>query len=145
MNLFRRRFFLAYIALNAVLSEVLTVALSGVPFHSSQSWTGYVVSTWLSVTILFSMMVALLLVLFRERCGGRSVVPYHHGRILAPLLFLCHSEEILRDFSELGCLDTKMRNQKVEAMGRRYRYGRVADLDGGLGYGIEYDVLQGNN
>ncbi len=91
------------------------------------------------------MMVALLLVLFRERCGGRSVVPYHHGRILAPLLFLCHSEEILRDFSELGCLDTKMRNQKVEAMGRRYRYGRVADLDGGLGYGIEYDVLQGNN
>lgn len=56
-----------------------------------------------------------------------------------------HSEEILRDFSEPGCLDTKMRNQRVETMGGRYRYGRVADLDGGLGYGIEYDVLQGND
>lgn len=45
-------------------AEILTAALSNVPFSSATSWTAFTVSTWLSVSIFATMLFTLLIIFF---------------------------------------------------------------------------------
>jgi len=137
MNFSRGRIFLASISFIVILSDVLTVALAGIPFNSAQSYTGYVISTFLSFSIIMLIIIALLVVLFR---GEVPILPYGVDSVLSVLLYLCHSE-MLPAFRELNMLDIETRNKRILDMGRRYKYGRVADLDGGVSFGIDFDTV----
>lgn len=132
-NLLRCHFFLAFLALVALLSEVLTVALAGVPFSSAQSYNGYLVSTYLSVSIIALMLVALGLAIFRRTDDLH--LPYPLGSILSTMLYLCNSC-MLEDFKNLSSLDTRTRNRRIVSWGKRYK---LADLDGGVTFGVDYD------
>jgi hypothetical protein len=133
-SLLKEQFFLAYMALMAVLSEVLTVAISGVPFNSSQSYTAHLVSSYLSVTILVLMLIGLVWVLLRQ---DDLVLPYHVDRILSVLLYLCNSE-MIHHVGDLSSLDTKTRNRRILNMGRTYKFGVMEHLSGRRSYGIGY-------
>lgn len=123
----------------ALLSEVLTVTLSGVPFNSAQSYTGYIVSTTLSVAIIELMLIALLVILFKRR---GPVLPYKLDRIMSVLMYLCNSS-LPRDFGDLWLLDTEMRNRRILELRKKYKYGTIATLDAGIVYGVEYDSSVG--
>lgn len=118
-----------------ILCEALTVALSGVPFSSAHYYTAYLVSTYLSVAIIGLMLSALILVLLRR---DGLVLPYPLGTMLWVLLYLCNSS-MLEGLEVLSSLDTKARNRIILETGRKLKYGRLTDLDGGLIYGIDYE------
>ena len=123
-------------SLMAILSEVLTVAISGVPFNSAQSYTAYLVSTYLSVTILVLMLIGLVWVLLRL---DDLVLPYPLDRMLSVLLYLCNSE-MIRDIVDLSSLDTMTRNRRLFSMRRTYRYGLIGNSRGRERYGIDYNA-----
>lgn len=138
-NLFRGRFLLAYLALLALLSEALTVTLSGVPFSSSESYIGYLVSTYMSVSILVLMLLGLVAVLVRSSSRNGVELPYQMGDMLSTLLCLCHSR-MIHDFGDLSVLDTKTRNQRIVNMRRRFCYKKMEYSEQRcVVYSIDYD------
>ena len=118
------------------LSEILTVALSGVPFSSAQSYTTYLFSTYLSVVIIVLMLIALMIVIFRR---DDLVLPHQPGTMLVVLFCLCNSS-MIPELDVLSALETRTTNQKILDLGQTYKYGRVTDLDGGMTYGIDYET-----
>lgn len=136
VNISKGRFFLAYLAFTALLSEVLTVALAGVPFSSSQSYRGWLVSIYLSIVIIVLMLIALALAIFRR--DSKLQLPYPLRSIVSTMLYLCNSS-MLEDFKDLSSLDMKTRNRRIVGWGKRYKYDRLADLDGGVTFGVDYD------
>jgi hypothetical protein len=136
VDLSRGRLLLAYIALLALLSEILTVTLSGVPFNSSESYIAYLVSTYLSVTILALMLLGLAAVLVLR--NGLEV-PYQMDNILSTLFYLCHSR-MIQDLSDLSVLDTKTRNQRIMDMRRMFRYRKIENPEQScVVYSIDYE------
>ena len=65
-NLRRGNIFLSYMASIVVLSEALTVTLSGVPFNTAQPYTAHLVSTYLSIVIISVVLAVLIMVLLRQ-------------------------------------------------------------------------------
>jgi len=47
------------VAITTLLADILVVALSGIPFSGAQSYKGYVISTFLSTTIISIMLLVL--------------------------------------------------------------------------------------
>lgn len=136
VDLSRGRWLLAYIALLALLSEILTVTLSGVPFNSSESYIAYLISTYISVTILALMLLGLVAVVVLR--NGLEV-PYQMDNILATLFYLCHSR-MIQDFGNLSVLDTKTRNQRIMNMRRMYRYRKIENPEQKcVIYSIDYE------
>lgn len=121
--------------MTAIFSEILTVTLSGVPFNSARSYTGYLVSTYMSAAIIVMMLIGLLLVMVRS---DELILPHSLDSIFSVMLYLCNSD-LIRDVGDMSLLDTRKRNRRILDMQRTYKYGRIADLDGGMAYGIEYD------
>ncbi|KAH6664191.1 hypothetical protein B0J14DRAFT_706627 [Halenospora varia] len=89
-NLRRRNFFPAFISLNAILSEVLTVVLGSVPYSSQTSYTGFKVSTYISQVILALMLIALVWLLLRPH----HTLPRKPTNIAAVMMYLYGSSMV---------------------------------------------------
>ena len=138
-SLWRRHFFVALAALMALLAEVLIVALAGVPFDSGQLHRGFIVSAWLSTSIMIVMLVALFVMYLRP---GKSSLPRSPDTIASLATYLCHSS-LLADFADFAKMDRKTRNAEVARMRRTYCLTRttVEDEDGAVRYQIDYDSV----
>ncbi|KAF2446412.1 hypothetical protein P171DRAFT_259437 [Karstenula rhodostoma CBS 690.94] len=113
-----RHYTLALIAVIGLLSEVLCVTLSAIPFNPATLYTAYNVSTWVSVAILILMLLALLFVFFYQE----PVMPIKPDTVAGNLVYLCDGSlaEMLKD---LGGHTTKERNEHIRRMGLRYEMG----------------------
>lgn len=115
----RRQYVPALIATSALLSEVLTITLSTVPFSNANFWSAYVASTWISVAIIVFMLLTLML-LFAYR---EPKLPLKPVTVASSLAYLCDSA--LPDlFSELAIMDTAARDERIKGMGYQYWLGR---------------------
>lgn len=61
--LWRRNFFVALVSFIAILSDVLIIAVVGVPFGYGQLYSSFSVSTWISVSILCLMIITALIIM----------------------------------------------------------------------------------
>ncbi|KAI9782835.1 MAG: hypothetical protein M1839_004586 [Geoglossum umbratile] len=129
-SVFRLRHHLSILALNAILSEVLTVALSRIPFHGDSIYLAYVVSSRLSTGIISFMIVTLIWVAVRQRQShGLELLPQRPDSIAAVLTYLCGSR-MLGDFQGLAVVGEKERDEMVINMGKKYWLGKVVGVDG---------------
>ncbi|KAL5388975.1 hypothetical protein DPSP01_002680 [Paraphaeosphaeria sporulosa] len=111
-------YLLALIAAIGLLSEVLCVTLSAIPFNPATLWTAYNVSTWISVAILVLMLLALISVYFYRE----PIMPVKPDTIAGNMVYLCDGS--LADmFKDLGGHTTKERNEHISRMGLRYEMG----------------------
>ncbi|KAI9809373.1 MAG: hypothetical protein M1827_006885 [Pycnora praestabilis] len=119
-------YFSAFIAAIAILSEVLVIALAGVPFSSGQIWTAFLVSSYLSMVILSLMIIALVSLFFWRR--QPTGLPRMPNTVAAVMSYVCASY-MLQDFEELEGLSGKEIDQRIRGMGETYGYGQFVGED----------------
>jgi hypothetical protein len=134
---FSGHLFAASIALIAVLSDILTVALSVVPYSPGQIYLELLVSSYMSMAILALMVVAIIsLLLWRWRWQGMLDLPRRPETLAAVISYVCASR-MLDDFEGLECLDGGQRDQQIVGMRKRYGYGRRRCVDGVVRWAID--------
>ncbi|ORX99149.1 hypothetical protein BCR34DRAFT_606716 [Clohesyomyces aquaticus] len=124
-SILRRHYAQALVAVAALLSEVLTITLSTIPFSSANAWGAYVISTWISVSIISIMIFTLVLLFFRTEPN----LPLKPNTIGAVLFYLCGSR-LSTIFGNMGMLNTVERDRMIVEWNKRYTIERVQGLDG---------------
>ena len=99
-----RNYMIAAVASSTVLSEVLLVAVSGVPFNSGQILPSLQASCFASLAILFIMALCSIAVISHNRtsAGGTRRLPRSPDTLAGVWLYLCGSSlvEYVRDGDE---------------------------------------------
>jgi Protein of unknown function (DUF3433) len=136
----RARFHLAVLVFNTLLSEVLIVSLSRIPFKGDSIYIAYVASSRLITAIIPFMLVTLMWVALRRR--QTADLPRRPDTIAAVLSYLCGSS-MLQDFQGLSTVDGRTRDGVVVKMGKRYKLGKIVGVDGVGRVGIDEDFFAG--
>ena len=130
----QRHLFLFATSFAAILSEFLPVLLSNVPFNLAQP---YVAASACAImaAIFLSILIAVLVSSFFVRYPPMPVDP----RSIAGAMYYVSQSHMLSDFDGISNLETKERENRVKAMGRRYFYGVLV---GGTWrrMGVDYDM-----
>jgi Protein of unknown function (DUF3433) len=121
--------FPAFISFIVLLSEVMTVAIAGVPYSSASSYTAYTVSTFLSIGIIGIMLFALVLVYFVFMRDPLEL-PRRPDTVANTLSFLCGSKAMVRSLKDLACVDGRERRKVIVGMRRRYKLDIGVGMDG---------------
>lgn len=111
-------YLLAFIAAIGLLSEVLCVTLSAIPFNPAKLWAAYDVSTWISVAVLGVMLVALVFIFFYQE----PIMPVKPDTMAGNLVYICDGA-LPEMFKELGGQTTGERDQSITYKGLRYDMG----------------------
>lgn len=136
--LWRRHFFVALAAFMALLAEVLIVSLAGIPFSQGQLHRAFIVTSWLSFSIMVLMLISLLVIYLRP---GRLDLPRQPDTIASLTSYLCHSS-MLHDFADFARMDGKSRNEEVALMRRTYCLTKTkTEPDGAVRWQIDYDSV----
>ncbi|KAI9774087.1 MAG: hypothetical protein M1840_005180 [Geoglossum simile] len=135
----RARPHLAVLVFNTLLSEVLIVSLSRIPFRGDSIYIAYVASSRLVTAIIPFMLVTLIWVGLRRRLTVD--LPRRPDTIAAVLSYLCGSS-MLQDFQGLSTVDGQTRDGVVVKMGKRYKLGKIVGVDGVERVGIDEHDLQ---
>ena len=133
--LFSRYPFASSIALVALLSEILIVMLSGVPFSPGQIYMELLVCSYTSMAILALMVVAIIALLLRRWRGGLNL-PRTPDTLAAVMSYICASQ-MLDDFEGLECLDKGERDRRIVALKKRYEYGQRRGVDGVVRWAVD--------
>ena len=131
-------YLLALIAVVALLSEVLCVTLSAIPFNPATLYSAFNASTWISVASLSIMLGALVFIFFYQE----PVMPIKPDTVAGNLVYVCDGTlpEVLKGLSGQT---TTQREQSIQNLGLRYSMGysqtwaasRLAILVMGVGTG----------
>lgn len=113
-----RHYFLALVAVIGLLSEVLCITLSAIPFNPATLLSAYYVSTWISVAVLSLMLLALVFVFFYKEPD----LPVRPDTVVSNLVYLCDSS-LPEMFRDLGGQNTQERNNRISDMGMTYYMG----------------------
>lgn len=101
-----------------VLAQVLIIALSGVPFSSSQLYGAYLFSAYVSISILGLMLPTLVFACWRRR--GDPDLPRTPGGIVLLWSYLCWSDALLASFVPLSGLGSREMHREVVSWEKRY-------------------------
>ena len=117
-------YILVPVAFASILSEVLTITLSTIPFSSANLWSAYVTSHWISIGIIGIMVCVLGLLFFY----AKPKLPLKPETVAGQLFYLSGSG--LPSFLKtLGMLEEESWG-RIEQMGLRYGFD-VYQVEGG--------------
>ena len=132
--LLRGDLFLAAVAAMAILSEVLIIAVSGVPFSAAEYHASFLISTYLSFAILGLMLVVLTgLPIWRR---GKPYLPYESDTLFAVWSYLCASR-MIEDLKDLARCESSVRDKRIINSRKRYFYGLSSGVDGVQRYAVD--------
>lgn len=132
--LYRRSFFVAHVALVALLSEVLVVVLPGIPFSAGQLDGAFLASAYVSMAVLAVMLLSLAAIWCRR---GDPKLPRTPNTVAAVLSYLC-AGRMTEDFAGFARMAPEKRNQIVEDLGREYVFDVGRGVDGVVRWGVDY-------
>jgi Protein of unknown function (DUF3433) len=123
--------FHALVAFTAIMSDILIVAIAGVPFAQAQVWLSFIVSAYVSLGIL-GLMVLVVLGTFWWRAGNeRMGMPRAPSTMVAVLMMLCNEGNGLRgEFEGWEGVGTAARDIACKKRKGRYWTGRILEGDG---------------
>ena len=132
--LYRRSFFVAHVALVALLSEVLIIVLPGIPFSAGQLHDAFLASAYISMAVLAVMLLSLVAIWCRR---GDPKLPRTPNTMAAVLSYLC-AGRMTEDFAAFACSGREARNRIVEDWGREYVFDVGRGVDGVVRWGVDY-------
>jgi hypothetical protein len=125
---------LAVVAIAAILSEILTITLSTIPFSSANLYSAYRASTWITIAIIIIMLGILLLLFFYKE----PQLPVKPKTVAAHLVYLCDSA-LPGVFKDMGDLDTKGVKKRIEEYGYRYRLDVIQSYTGASKLNVDFE------
>src|SRR5436853_5409326 len=88
--------FHALVAFTAIMSDILIIAVAGVPFAQAQVWLSFLVSAYVSLGILGLMVLVVLGTLWRSAGSEKIGMPRPPSTVVAVLMMLCNEGNGLR-------------------------------------------------
>ncbi|KIW90742.1 uncharacterized protein Z519_08525 [Cladophialophora bantiana CBS 173.52] len=141
--LWRRNFFHAFVALVATLSDVLIIAIGGVPWNAAQIWLGFLVSIYASWAIL-ALMALTVIAIFRWRAlNEKMMMPHEPTTVLTVWLMLCNDGNQLREEMQgYETMSPKERDDRIKMRGGLYWAGWLTQPDGSRRWCLEKESGQ---
>jgi fluoride exporter len=133
-----RDLFLALVAAVTILGKALPVVMSNIAYTLSQTYISYLVCAGASIAILSVMTLTLAGSMFVRW----PYLPVDPRTMAGTLYYFAADPDVAEGFAGLGHLQRAERNRRVEALGRRYSYGRIADQRGSGGR-IKMGIIAG--
>jgi hypothetical protein len=123
--------FHALVAFTAIMSDILIIAVAGVPFARAQVWLSFIVSAYVSLSIL-GLMVLVVLGTFWWRAGNEKMgIPRAPSTMVAVLMILCNEGNGLRrEFEGWEGVETAARDIACKKRKGRYWAGSILEGDG---------------
>lgn len=123
--------FHALVAFTAIMSDILIIAVAGVPFALAQVWLSFIVSAYVSLGIL-GLMILVVLGTFWWKVGNEKMgIPRAPSTIVAVLMVLCNEGNGLRgEFEGWEGVGTAARDIACKKRKGRYWAGRILEGDG---------------
>ncbi|OAP62957.1 hypothetical protein AYL99_02184 [Fonsecaea erecta] len=139
----RRNFFHAFVAFVAILSDVLIIAIGGVPFNSAQIWLDFLVSIYTSWAIL-ALMILTVIAIFRWRAlNAKMMMPSEPTRPLTVWLMLCNEgNQLCEEMKGYETMAPRERDEKVKLRGGLYWAGWLTQPDGSQRWCLEKESGQ---
>ena len=113
-------YFVSFIAVVTISSEVLLIAIPGVPFSTAQILPAYLASTYVSLAILAVMAIAVIAILIRR--SGDPDLPREPDTLALVWLYLCGSNMVGTD---IAASESSEKHQS-----KSYWFGRSLGADG---------------
>jgi Protein of unknown function (DUF3433) len=131
LAVYRGDMFHALIAFTAIMSDILIIAVAGVPFAQAEVWLSFIVSAYVSLGIL-GLMVLVMLGIFWWRAGNEKMgIPRAPSTIVAVLMILCNEGNGLRrEFEGWEGEGTAARDIACKKRKGRYWAGWILEGDG---------------
>ena len=136
LGLWNMNFFVAAIAGVAILSDILILAIAGVPFSSAEIKPASIASFYISFSILGIMLIALVAVLIWKR--GNPEMPRQADTLASVWTYLCASH-MLEDFEGMEFMTEAARDKIIRDAGRKYFYGMATGSDGKNRYMVDHE------
>jgi hypothetical protein len=124
----RGHLFQALVSFIAILGDVLIIVIVGVPFGFGQVYSSFVVSKWISITILSLMIATNLIVILWWRRGQPKGMPRRPDTILNVALYLCASG-VTEDLVRLSMDGEKHGDRGWSALNGVYCFGPGLGVD----------------
>ncbi|KAK4499456.1 hypothetical protein PRZ48_009971 [Zasmidium cellare] len=116
----------ALITFTTLLAEALNIVISGVPFATGQTWKQFLISSYMSLSILGIMIVVSVVVIFTRRKEPK--IPVRPDTLIGKMYYLSGAR-LLDDFEGLEGR-AKERDRVLCASGKRYSFGVRMRRDG---------------
>lgn len=132
--LFSRHYFTSFIALIALLSELLVIFLGGVPYAPGQFYVELQISSYVSIALLGLMVLGVIaLMVWKRRMPDLPRAP---DTVAAVMTYIADSR-MLEDFEGLEfCDDIELRD-KLAVRGKKYMYGKKPGSDGNTRFMVD--------
>jgi hypothetical protein len=125
--IYHRHFFAALFAFIAVLSEILVIALGGVPYSAGQILLESQTCDYLSIFILAFMVCGIAcMMVWRRKAPDLPSAP---DTVLGVMSYVADSK-MLYDFEGCEYLEGSYMDNRIQGLGKRYMYGRGEGDDG---------------
>jgi len=113
---------LAWVSLVNFLSQVLVIAVSGIPYSEGELWVQMLVCTYLFIGILSLMLLTLpILLWWKAKLPPLPRQPDTVGAIISYVF----ATRAVQEWGELEFLSTKERDQKISGSGTTWTYGEM--------------------
>jgi hypothetical protein len=131
LALIRGDLFHALVAFTAIMSDILILAVAGVPFAHAEVWLSFIVSAYVSLGILGLMVLVVLGTFWWRRGNEKMGIPRAPSTIAAVLMMLCNEGNGLRrEFEGWEGMRTAARDIACKKRKGRYWAGRILEEDG---------------
>jgi len=119
---------LAWVSIITILSQILIITVSGIPYSEGELWTQMLVCTYLSIGILSLMLLTLpMLAWWKTKL---PVLPRQPDTVGAVISYVFASRAV-QEWEELEFLSTEERDQKIAGSGTTWTYGEMdCEVDG---------------
>ena len=135
--LFKGHLFVAFMAVIAVLSELLIIFLGAVPYSAAQMIIQVKIAAFSCCGILGVMLLGVvLLVLWKRRLPDLPRAP----DTLAAVISYVADSRMLDDFQGFEYLDDREMTSRLASTGKRYVYGKRPGSDGQSRYLVDEDT-----
>jgi hypothetical protein len=124
---YHRHFFAAFLASIAIISEILVITLAGVPYAAGQILLESQACNYTSILILVLMVCGIAcMMVWRRKAPDLPRAP---DTVLGVMSYVADSK-MLYDFEGCEYLEGKYMDNRIQGLGKRYRYGRCEGVDG---------------
>ncbi|KAK5698206.1 hypothetical protein LTR97_007167 [Elasticomyces elasticus] len=125
--LLNRYFLIAIITFTTLTAEALNIVVSGVPYATGQTWMQFLVSIYMSMSILgFMIIVSAVVIMMRIREPKMPRKPDHIAAVMSYL----SSSRLLHDFEGVDWQDGEDRDRRIQLVGKRYTFEQRRRDDG---------------
>lgn len=122
-----RYWFIAVISVTTLLGEALNIVISGVPYATAQTWQQFLISAYLSIAILATMILVSAGVIYHRRHEPR--IPVHPDTLGTKMSYLAGAR-MLDDLEGSEQEKANARSERLRLPRRKYEFRASVRQDG---------------